>query len=226
MRHLQEYEQKILLHLEKVNATAQSLPFKALQAWQANRLLQTHSELYSQARFRPAMDFFKDELYSAEHFHRRNRQIIRALPLMCSTLPDSVLEIVANAAELHSLSLEMDTLLLHFLPTDVNFNTLSMEAWVEAYRRSDNPEDRARQIDLIESLGNELKRVVKKPMIKSLLNWARIPARVAGYQDIHHFVLSGFVAFEHLESPDDFLIPVIQRERELSAKWFQGIVDA
>lgn len=226
MRHLQKYEQKILLHLEKVNATAQSLPFKALQAWQANRLLQTHSELYSQVRFRPAMDFFKDELYSAEHFHRRNRQIIRALPLMCSTLPDSVLEIVANAAELHSLSLEMDTLLLHFLPTDVNFNTLSMEAWVEAYRRSDNPEDRARQIDLIESLGNELKRVVKKPMIKSLLNWARIPARVAGYQDIHHFVLSGFVAFEHLESPDDFLIPVIQRERELSAKWFQGIVDA
>jgi hypothetical protein len=226
MRHLQEYEQKILLHLEKVNATAQSLPFKALQAWQANRLLQTHSELYSQVRFRPAMDFFKDELYSAEHFHRRNRQIIRALPLMCSTLPDSVLEIVANAAELHSLSLEMDTLLLHFLPTDVNFNTLSMEAWVEAYRRSDNPEDRARQIDIIESLGNELKRVVKKPMIKSLLNWARIPARVAGYQDIHHFVLSGFVAFEHLESPDDFLIPVIQRERELSAKWFQGIVDA
>lgn len=226
MRHLQEYEQKILLHLEKVNATAQTPSFKSLQNWQANRLLQTHSELYAQTRFRPAMDFFKDELYSAEHFHKRNRQIIRALPLMCSTMPDSVLEIVANAAELHSLSLEMDSLLLHYLPVDLDFSTLSMDLWVEAYRRSENPEDRARQIDLIESLGNELKRVVKKPMIKSLLNWARIPARVAGYQDIHHFVLSGYVAFEHLESPDDFLIPVIQRERELSAKWFAGVVES
>lgn len=225
MRHIQEYEENILLHLEKVNAIELTDRFRALQLWQSDRLLNTHRALYEQPRFKPAMDFFRDELYSAAHFHRRNKQLIRALPLMCSTMPDSVLGIVADAAQLHSLSLEMDTLLMHYLPQDINIQSLTMDQWVAAYRACDNPEDRALQIELIERLGNELKRVVKKPMVKTLVGLAKVPARVAGYQDIHQFVTAGFHAFEHLDSPDEFLVPVIDRERALSVLWFQGIVE-
>ena len=135
-------------------------------------------------------------------------------------MPESVLEIVQSAAELHSLSLELDTLLLHYLPTDVDITQLTMPQWINAYRSSQNPEQRARQIDLIEILGKELAKTVKKPMVRSLLSWARIPAKVAGYQDIHQFVGAGFHAFENLQNADDFLVPVIRTERELSKVWF------
>lgn len=220
MTHAHEYQEVIRGHLEKVKNTHPTPAFKALQHWQAQRLLKTHMTLYEQPRFRPAMNFFKDELYSAEHFHRRNDQLIRALPLMCKTMPASILDIIVSAAELHSLSLELDALLLHFLPQDIDVENLPMSTWITAYRRSSNPLDRKRQLDLIELLGNELKTAVTKPMIRPLLNWATVPARMAGYEDIHRFVCHGYDAFAQLRNPDDFLHPVISLERQLSAEWF------
>ncbi|EAR08561.1 FFLEELY motif protein [Reinekea blandensis] len=222
MTHAHEYHNLILSHLEKVKRTRPTPEFKALQAWQANRLLNTHMALYEQPRFRPAMDFFKDELYSAEHFHRRNDQLIRALPLMCRTMPASVLDVVVSAAELHGLSLELDALLLHYLGNEPNLNELSLKSWVAAYRACQNPVDRARQLDLIELLGTELKTIVRKPMIRSLLSWATVPARLAGYDDIHQFVCRGYDAFDQLDNPDDFLIPVLTVERQLSDEWFSA----
>lgn len=222
MNRSQELSSRILFNLEKVNGVKTTTEFKSLQHWQAQRLLETHRDLYEQDRFKPAMNFFKNDLYSSDHFLKRNRQLIRALPLMTKTLPESVLEIVADAAELHRLSLEMDALLLHHLLVRHRLDTLTLAAWVEAYRLSDNKSDRVRQIELIESLGNELQRAVKIPMVKSLLAWAKIPARMAGYQDIHEFICTGFAAFEQLEHPDDFLIPIIEKERQLMELWFRG----
>lgn len=222
MKHAHEYQQIILHHLEKVKANRTDDRFHDLQAWQSERLLNTHIDLYRKPTFQPAMNFFKDELYNAEHFHRRNDQIIRALPLMCRTMPASILDIVSSAAELHSLSLDLDSLLLHFLPLDREIQNLTLTEWCQAYRACDNRMERDRQLDLIELLGNELKHAVKKPMIRPLLNWATVPARMAGYQDIHQFVCHGYDAFAQLDNPDDFLQPVIQRERQLSEQWFSG----
>jgi hypothetical protein len=222
MSRAQEYEEKIRFHLAEVNSVQPTNAFRDLQKWQAQRLKNTHIELYRQSRFRPAMDFFKDDLYSAEHFQQRNNDIIKALPIMCSTMPESVLAIVEQAAKLHALSLELDILMLHFLGPDPDFTNLTMEQWVHAYRKSDNQRERDLQLDLIEQLGNELARVVKKPIIGSLLRWAKLPARLAGYQSIHQFVCSGFYAFEHLENAQDFLVPVITTERELSKTWFSS----
>jgi hypothetical protein len=139
---------------------------------------------------------------------------------MCATMPDSVLNIVAEAAQLHALSLELDLILLHFLGSNQDFSNLTMEQWVAAYRQSDNQTERYLQLDLIENLGNQLAVIVHKPMIGSLLNWAKIPARIAGYQNIHQFVCSGFSAFEHLEDAQAFLLPVLATERKLSKSWF------
>jgi len=62
MRLTQEYQKNILFYLEKVNNIQITERFKALQQWQAQRLLNTHLSLYEQPRFQPAMNFFKDEL--------------------------------------------------------------------------------------------------------------------------------------------------------------------
>jgi hypothetical protein len=135
-------------------------------------------------------------------------------------MPESVLDIVDQAAQLHVLSLELDLMLMHFLGSDQDFLNLTLEQWVTAYRLSNNQADRDLQLDLIENLGNNLAVLVQKPMIGSLLNWAKLPARIAGYQSIHQFVCSGFNAFEHLEDAQAFLVPVITTERQLSEDWF------
>ena len=90
MSRAQKFEEKIRLHLEKVNAVQPSKRFYQLQTWQADRLMASHTALYQIPQFQPAMNFFKNELYSSEHFAERNRQLIRALPMMCRALPESV----------------------------------------------------------------------------------------------------------------------------------------
>lgn len=220
MSQSHEYQQRILFHLEKVNAVSVTDDFMKLQQWQAQRLLETHWNLYQQPRFKPAIVFFKDELYSAVHFKERNSQLIKALPLMCTSLPTSVLAVVEKAAYLHYLSLELDALLLHQLGRAPDLNDLDMATWIKAYQQSDNQTDRIRQIDLIESIGFSLAKLVKKPLLEPLLAWARIPASVAGYGEVHAFVSGGFHAFKAMKHPPDFLNSVIETERSLSSQWF------
>lgn len=222
MSSAQKFEEIIKFHLEKVNSVKPTQSYYDLQNWQAKRLMATHDSLYQEARFRPAMEFFTNDLYCSKTFIDRNRQLLRALPMMSRVLPDSVLFIVAEAAELHSLTLEMDALLIHHLPTQTEISLLTLPEWVNAYQQSNNQQDRNRQIELIESLGQSLKGIVKKPMIRALLNWATVPAKVAGFEEIHSFICKGFYAFSELENPDDFLIPVVEKERELSSRWRQG----
>jgi hypothetical protein len=222
MSHAQHYESKIrhlLTHVQEVR-----LPdnYPLLQVWQSNRLMQTHQVMYQVKRFRPAIHFFRDDLYGAQHFRERNQQLMNALPIMCNTLPESMLKVVEMAAELHVISLELDSLLLHFLPVDCELEKLTLSQWVGAYQRCDNPEQRARQIELIENIGESLNTIVDKPLIGRLLKWAAMPATIAGYGKIHQFVCDGFFAFKALETPNEFLTPVIKTERALSERWFKG----
>lgn len=220
MKHAHEYEINIRFYLEKINTAQLSEKFSALQLWQSQRLLNTHLFLYEDPRFQPAMNFFKDELYNAEHFIKRNEQINRALPMMCRTMPNSILNVIEKAAHLHGLSFELDHLLLHYLPVDQDIKQLTLDDWIEAYKRSGGREQRVLQIDLIEELGNELARVVKKPMIHKLLKWAKLPAKFAGYEDIHEFACIGFDAFSTLDDAQEFLQPVVTTERRLLKEWF------
>jgi hypothetical protein len=218
MTNTTKYGPVIKGHLLKVNNVQLTPELEALQRWQANRLMNTHDELYQQERFKPAMEFFRDELYCATHFHQRNTKLIQALPLMCRTMPASVLDLVVSAAHLHALSLELDQQLLkHLANTD-----LSMASYIQAYKQCSNPIERALQIDLIEALGLELESVIHKPAIRKLLKWAKLPAAIAGYGEIHHFVWSGYQAFNRLERARDFVLPVVTKERELSSQWFNS----
>ena len=224
----EQYQLRIRKHLEQAQNLYMPANYVQLQQWQSARLLQTHQALYQVAHFRPAMDFFKDELYGSTQFYQRNSQLLNALPLMCSTLPISMLRIVDMAAELQALSLTLDLGLLAQLGKDYPLATLTLADWVQAYRNCANPNERDQQIALIADIGNGLASLVNRPMIGHLLKWAKVPATIAGYGNIHQFVCRGFLAFQALRTPDAFLTPVIGSERILSNRWFHGdvVIDA
>lgn len=215
-----QLEKTIHQHLNSIHSLDLNDRFMQLQSWQSQRLFDTHQDLYQIRKFQPAMRFFIDELYGCEHFVKRNQELIRALPLMCRTMPVAILEIVENAAYLQLLSLQLDQKLLNQLPVDLPIDNLRLETWITAYSLCSNPAERKLQIDLIERIGNELAGMIRIPMVETLLNWAEKPAKLAGYGEIHHFVITGFKAFKRLKNPQEFLQPVVTKERQLSEQWF------
>ena len=208
--------------LEEADNFSISSQLKQIQHWQSDRLLTTHQHFYQQKSFRPAMDYFRLQLYCQTNFIERNQELIRVLPLMSKVLPQHMLQMVANAAELQLLTLKLDDRLVQQL-SDSDLNAgIPDAAYARAYGETCTLEERAHQIDLIEQLGFELSRLVKKPLISGLLKMAKGPAEVAGFADIHQFLAEGFYAFKKLKKPQMFLTPILTMERTISEFLFSG----
>jgi hypothetical protein len=78
LQSLQAIEQMNLLIIEQDLTDA----IRKLQTWQTNRLLVTHDDLWNSERFKPAMQFFVDELYGPRDFSQRDVEMARAVPTM------------------------------------------------------------------------------------------------------------------------------------------------
>ncbi|MAP21276.1 MAG: hypothetical protein CL582_10100 [Alteromonadaceae bacterium] len=77
-------------------------------------------------------------------------------------------------------------------------------------------EDRATQIAIVASLGEQLADVVKIPGIGLIIKLSRRPAKMAGLLALHDFLYRGFSAFKGLGDVSAFIEPVIAAESELN----------
>jgi hypothetical protein len=107
---------------------------KAVQTWQCKRLLASHQEMYQQERFKPAVEFFINELYGPNDFSQRDQDIARIVPKMSKFLPEKALQSLASALHLNTLSFELDfDLARKLVDTDIN-----RETYAKAYISCDN----------------------------------------------------------------------------------------
>ncbi len=72
---------------------------------------------------------------------------------------------------------------------------------------------RREQLALLLSLGRELDRLVRKPLLNDLLRMCRWPAKLAGLGALQSFLERGFAAFGKLNGAGKFLSIILQRER-------------
>ena len=183
----------------------------AVQTWQCKRLLASHQHMYQQKRFKPAVEFFIDELYGPNDFSQRDQDIARIVPKMSKFLPEKALQSLASALHLNTLSFELDFDLARKLAdAEVNRDT-----YAKAYASCDNLATRQQQIDYIRILGNDLADVVRMKGISSLLFISRKPAKMAGVLALHEFLEKGFKSFKNLGNVQDFIIPVVNKEQEI-----------
>lgn len=210
--------QQIIRHLHGVR-TLQEVAEKAgliptirtVQAWQCKRLLVSHQGMYQQKRFRPAVEFFINELYGPNDFSQRDQDIARIVPKMSKFLPEKALCSLASALHLNTLSFELDfDLAKQLVDTEIN-----RDSYAKAYINCDNLANRQQQIDYIRTLGNDLADVVKMKGIASLLFISRKPAKMAGVLALHEFLEKGFKSFKNLGNVEDFIIPVVNKESEI-----------
>ena len=187
-----------------------------LRNWQTSRLRQTHADLLQNPRYRPAVEFFLQELYGARDFSRRDHDIERAYPIIVRTMPAGALHSVVMAIELNVLSHELDADLLRVLIDEFAIrDQISEEVYAHAYRQCDNYTLRLRQIELISILGRDLERIVAKPFIYTALRLAKGPAHLAGFGELQQFIETGFHAFRHMGKAYQFLDTITQREMQI-----------
>ncbi|NCP63803.1 MAG: hypothetical protein GW763_06410 [Paraglaciecola sp.] len=214
---------KIIRHLHGV-MTMQEIAQKGklltaireVQAWQCKRLMVSHAKMYEQARFKPAVEFFVNELYGPKDFSQRDQDIAKVVPKMAKLLPDKALHSLANAIHLNALSFECD----FDLAKQLDGRSVDRDSYRRAYVASANQTARAKQITFIRQLGEDLAEVVKMRGISTLLMLSRKPAKLAGVLVLHEFIETGFKAFKQLGDVDDFVVPIVNYEQQLMLQLF------
>ena len=206
----------------KISAPGFALvPVQTLQQWQRQRLAESYSDLINQESYRPACEFFLEELYGGLDFLKRDQEVAKVMSVMVRFLPGKALLALADAFELQALSLEFDLEMAERLDS-TGAVELDVASYGEIYRSCGNRPLRERQILLIRDLGNELAKLVHKLLVVHLIRLMRGPAYAAGLGALQAFLESGVVSFRELEDPVYFINTIYQREWLSMQKLFAG----
>jgi len=192
-----------------------------LQRWQSQRLLRSHADLHANPRYRAAVEFFFNELYSGGDPRARDRDLQRVHHVMERLLPHQALHALMLAIELEILSQELDAYVVRALPP----GPITVASYAAGYRGAGRRADRERQIELLGVIGSFLDRVVKKPIVHGLVRLARGPAHAAGFGALQEFLERGLDAFERMSGADEFLRTIAGRETRAMERIFAGEAD-
>jgi hypothetical protein len=192
-----------------------------LQRWQSQRLLRSHADLRSNPRYRLAVEFFFNELYGGGDPHARDRDVMRVQRVMEKLLPKEALHALCLAIELEILSQQLDADVVRSLPP----GPISVESYADGYRGAGRRSDRERQIELLGIIGAYLDEVVRKPIIRALVRFARRPAHAAGFGALQEFLERGLDAFENMHGAEEFLGTIRDRETRAMERIFSRTPD-
>jgi hypothetical protein len=189
----------------------------AVKHWQAQRLARTYPDLLASPRYRPASEFFLEELYGAKDFEARDAEALRVVPKLARMLPERAVETMALAVELDETSESLDARLAGAirLPVDV-------AGYARAYRETGTLAERQLQIETVDRIGHTLEKLARIPLLSGMLHMMRAPAEAAGFRHLHHFLQSGFDAFRTMGSAGEFLRTIRSRETALMEALFAG----
>lgn len=189
-----------------------------VKAFQHDRFARTYADLMTDARYRDATNFFMDDIYGPGDFSQRDTQFARIVPALVRLFPSEIVETIAELAELHALSEQLDTV----MGSQLGSFALDGRRYGEVWRAVGKPMDRERQVDLIVSVGSALDRYTRKTMLRHSLRVMRRPAHVAGLGALQAFLERGFDTFRAMGGANDFLALISKRERALAGTLFEA----
>lgn len=189
--------------------------WRAVKRYQSERLRDTYADLLQTPRYRAAAEFFLEDLYGEKDFEQRDREALRIVPRLARLLPERAVETMALAVELDELSEILDARVAAIaeIPLDDG-------AYARAYGRAGTREERARQIEMVNRIGQALDRLARTPLVSGMLHVMRAPAEAAGLLHLHLFLTRGFDSFRAMRGASEFLAIVRRRETDLMNKMF------
>lgn len=184
--------------------------------WQAERLKQTHQDLYRHPGYHTGLEFLLTDLYAPAHMTRRDDNIDRVFPKMVKWLPNSLLNTFAGLVELNLVTQQLDLELTEQLAQQgVPRDAITNEQYCTAFRASHNLTQRQRQIALVAEVGQQLDHYVRNRTLGWLLSMTRGPAEMADLSDLHSFLHRGYTAFRKMEDVDSLIERLVTRERQV-----------
>jgi len=196
----------------------------ALKAYQQARFARTHASLLAHPRHGRAANFFLNELYGPQDFTQRDAQFSRIVPALVRLFPEDTVATVESLAAVHALSERLDTAMAIHLEGAAP----ARASYVRAWQATGEGAARARQIELVMSVGEALDRHTRSFVLRASLKAMRGPARAAGMGSLQAFLESGFDAFGAMRGATEFLATIQQRETALARRLFEpaAVADA
>jgi len=189
----------------------------ALKRHQSARLGRTHADLLAASDTHDAAVFFLEELYGAHDLSQRDVDLERIIPTMQRVLSYEALHTITEAIVLDALSEKLDTAMARELGVDFD-----QAGYLAAYRKVSTQAERARQLDLVQELGDSLCALVRIPLLSVTLSIMRGPARLAGLGDLQQFLERGFTTFKRMKQPKAFVATIAGRERAAMEAIYAG----
>ena len=199
---------------------------KTLQAWQTQRLERSFARFLQDPARRPAANFFLSDVYGDRDFSQRDADIAKVMPMMQRLLPNALVATVTDGIELGALTHALDLRMAQALQTLApRRRTIDQELYGLAYRAVGLPRLRARQIELIDRVGQGLAAALRMPGVSVLLKLSRVPAKAAGLGELQLFLERGFEAFAGLDDAQSFLADIRTHETQAMNRLFAGDAD-
>ena len=192
-----------------------------LRKFQSQRLSRTHADLLTSERYRPAAQFFLNDVYAPRDFSQRDADLMRFYEGVRKVLPERAVAILADVVELAGLTDQLDTQLAAVLVSRLGVtDRITLEQYAEAYRICDNYDPRLHQINLINRIGLGIDKLVHIPLIGLSLKLAHAPAVLAGWGELQGYLERGFAAFKHMKGAEGFLNAISSRETNILDRIF------
>ena len=195
---------------------------KQLTLWQSQRLKQTHHDLYHAPNYTQGLEFLFDELYSAQDFSERDRDLERIFTKMVKLLPKTVIGTVSLLVELNLLTQKLDHELADTIFYKLGYSEITEQNYCEAYRHCNNQDQRKYQIKLTSELGEKMDKYARSNLINFSLKITETPAEMAGLSKLHAFIMRGFTAFHTMKGVQTLMGTLTQRESVVLDNIFNG----
>jgi hypothetical protein len=187
---------------------------------QARRFRATYSDFLQSPRHAAATRFFLEELYGEHNFTERDAQFGRIAGAIERLFPAAVGQLAVDLAETHALTETLDHEMAgHWM--DLGSDCGYAERYVRCWRLTGQPEQRLRQLAVVQHMGRELQRLTRSRSLLLALKMMRQPAQVAGLSSLQQFLERGFSAFAGLGDASDFLASIQGRE----SRWIASMFD-
>lgn len=193
--------------------------------WQSDYLLQFYEDLRTSESYSRAVDFVVSDL-TGIGVSARDQDIARIVPIMSKILPERALCTVAAAMRLNARVLEINLSICQGLYRLKSGSEDFSEAdYCVASRQAGRLDECLELVDLTIEVGRSLDRVIRIPMIGSLLKAMRMPARFWGFAATQEFLEKGYAAFDALEDADGFLDVMGNRMIEILTRVFTEAIE-
>ena len=210
----------------RVSAQDLSPQLKLLRTFQSERLTHTHADLLANDRYGPACRFFLTDIYAPRDFSQRDHDTESLYKLMNRFLPEDLLYPLALVLQLNNMTHDLDEQLADVLTNQLGVtDTITPEQYAKGYRIRDNYQEREQQIDMLLEIGQRVDKLVKSKLTAPTLQLARLPAKTAGWDELHDFLERGYKAFKHMKGADYFLQTITTREKEILNRIFSAHPD-